>query len=670
MKDEDKTREQLMEELEELRRRVTESEVIKARHIEVETALKQAKEGKQTILDSLVEHVVYHDMEMRILWANRAACESLGMSREELIGRQCYELWPTRSDPCEDCPVEEARDTGQPQALEKTTPDGRSWFIQASPVRDSNGDIVGMVELTLEISEHKRAEEGLRKAHEELERRVEERTAELVRANEQLQQEIGERELAEEELGRYRLIISAVHEPMSFIDSNYIYQTVNDAYSEIFKRSREEIIGHSVEEMFGKEIFDKQIKGHLDRCLTGEEVHYRDWLDFPDGKRRCMRISYYPFFETDKSASGVVVSARDITDLELAQEALQRVNHERAVLLSTVPAMIYWIDKKGRFIRVNDSFAAVLNKSPDDIRGKSLFDLYPEDMATKYYKDNAQVMGSGAPKRNVEEPVKIPEGIMWVLTHKIPYNDEMGNIIGIIGFSIDITKRKQAEERISELSLQLMRAQEVARQKLAVDLHDNLAQDLATIKIGLDTLYADQPNIPDEGRQRVFELAALVQHNIVTVRDMAYGLHPPSLKEFGLAYTVRQYCEEFAGKNGLEVDFFSVGMGDLELIFDTEITLYRLIQEGLNNIGKHADASHVSVRLSASVSQIMLHIEDNGKGFDVEKRLDEALGEKRMGIQSMKQRVAFLNGEMKIESHPMQGTKILVKLPHMEKTDG
>ncbi len=122
MKDERKTKKQLVSELLELRQRIAKFEQAESERLRVEETLKQAEQEKQAILDSLVEHVVYHDMDMKVLWANRAACESVGLPCEELIGRQCYEIWAKRSDPCEDCPVEKARETGQPQALEKTTP--------------------------------------------------------------------------------------------------------------------------------------------------------------------------------------------------------------------------------------------------------------------------------------------------------------------------------------------------------------------------------------------------------------------------------------------------------------------------------------------------------------------------------------------------------------------
>jgi len=104
---------------------------------------------------------------MKVLWANRAACESLGLSREEVIGAYCYTLWAEREDPCKDCPVLQAIETGCRAEVEKTTPDGRVWFIQAAPVRDEDDAIVGGVEITLDITKYKRVEEELAKARRE-----------------------------------------------------------------------------------------------------------------------------------------------------------------------------------------------------------------------------------------------------------------------------------------------------------------------------------------------------------------------------------------------------------------------------------------------------------------------------------------------------------------------
>ncbi len=129
---------------------------------EAEQALEQAKLEKETILDSLTELVLYQDVDLRILWANRAACESVDRTREELIGQRCYELWAERDDPCEGCPVIKAIESGCPAEGERTTPDGRVWMIRAAPVRDGQGEIVGGAEIALDITPFRRTEEALR----------------------------------------------------------------------------------------------------------------------------------------------------------------------------------------------------------------------------------------------------------------------------------------------------------------------------------------------------------------------------------------------------------------------------------------------------------------------------------------------------------------------------
>jgi two-component system, NarL family, sensor kinase len=127
------------------------------------------------------------------------------------------------------------------------------------------------------------------------------------------------------------------------------------------------------------------------------------------------------------------------------------------------------------------------------------------------------------------------------------------------------------------------------------------------------------------------------------------------------------YCEAFSSQFGRKVDFQSAGLNLFNLDANTEIHLYRLVQEGLNNIRKHADSDRAIVRLVGVFPNIILRIEDEGKGFDVKAR-ELALGdEKRMGLRSMRERVNLLGGQMIIQSRPMQGTKISIKIPCQEQ---
>jgi PAS domain S-box-containing protein len=144
-----------------------------------EKMLQESKQERELILNSLVEHVAYQDTELRILWANRAVCNSVNLKLNEIFGRFCYEMFWQRIDPCPDCPLKEAMKTGRPEEIEKQSPDGKFWFVRGYPVKGENGSVVGAIDLALDITKAKQAEKDLRNAHKILEQQVKERTREL-----------------------------------------------------------------------------------------------------------------------------------------------------------------------------------------------------------------------------------------------------------------------------------------------------------------------------------------------------------------------------------------------------------------------------------------------------------------------------------------------------------
>ncbi len=238
---------------------------------------------------------------------------------------------------------------------------------------------------------------------------------------------------------------------------------------------------------------------------------------------------------------------------------------------------------------------------------------------------------------------------------------------GTLNFLSDVTKRRLAIKNIRNLSHIMMQAQERERQMISYELHDRIAQSLSSLKMGCDLLFDDQPNISPELKEKKFNLSHEIEQIIIAVRDLSYDLRPPGIDEMGLVTAIEIYCEEFSEKSGLKVEFQSAGMHKLDLDDDIKIHLYRLIQEGLNNIQKHADADGAIIKLVGASPNIILRVKDNGKGFDVRER-ELALGkEKRMGLRSMKERVNLLGGEITIQSRLMKGTNIFIKLPFKEK---
>jgi len=510
---------------------------------QAEYDLKKNEQEKTAILDSLVEHVVYHDSEMKILWANRAACTSVHMEKEDLRGRYCYEIWADRQSPCEDCPVRKAHDSQHPQQIEKMTADGRWWYIQGHQVKDPDGLVLGTTEITLDITDRKWAEEAVRTAKDELELRVKQRTAELVELNEKLRQEIKERKRAEQVLCETKNLLS---------------NTFNSIQDSVV-------------------VIDKEFR-----------VRMSNWKDFD------------------------FISEKDRQDQPFCYEVFM---HRK---IPCNPCHAMEVFATGKIKQIED-------KNPIDgkIRDIRVF----------------------------------------------PMLDDQGNVIAVIEHFRDITERKASEERIHTLSQQLIEAHENERQMISRELHDRVAQDLSTLKIISETFFDSQLSVSPENRQKVTEFSSLFDRTILAVRDLTYELRPPGLDDMGLVAGLSMYCEEFPENSALRVDFQAYGLDQLTLGFDKKLNIYRLVQEGLNNIRKHAHAGIAIVRLVGSFPNLILRIEDDGKGFDVEERARKADSEKRMGLRSMAERVNLLRGRMKIQSRLSKGTKIEITLPCQENKD-
>ncbi len=222
---------------------------------------------------------------------------------------------------------------------------------------------------------------------------------------------------------------------------------------------------------------------------------------------------------------------------------------------------------------------------------------------------------------------------------------------------------KRAEEQIHNLSRQLLAVQESERQQISLYLHDDVAQNLSSLKIACDSLLMDvtQGRVPDN--EEIRNWRELLDHCIKTVRELSYNLRPPCLEQIGLASALSDYCRDFSRKTGISALFHGAGVEDLELEFETAINIYRLVQEALNNVMKHSGATVVRVGLVASYPDIILTVEDNGQGFDPEDGYRKALNNKCLGLLGMKERVRTICGTLRLHSAPGHGTKITVRFP-------
>jgi PAS domain S-box-containing protein len=356
--------------------------------------------------------------------------------------------------------------------------------------------------------------------------------------------------------------------------------------------------------------------------------------------------------------------AKEAIGCKQVEEELKR-SEEKYKTLTTSSLTGIFIHQDGRYVFVNDRFAKVHGYATEELLGNEYKALihpdYREFIAERVYK---RLKGESVPYHYEVQRLKKDGKTIWceMIVAAIEYR---GNP-AIMGNIVNITKRKQAEEHVRTLTQEMMKAQGNERRRISRYLHDNVAQDLSLLNIGMETLFDGQPSVSVKIKQKSSELSKILKRSISAVRNFAYDLHPPGLDQLGLVRTVYQYCEEFAEKKQINIDFFAAGMDDLKIPFDTEINLYRIIQEALRNIKKHADAANVILKMVASFPYIILRIEDDGKGFDIKERMVSTVKEKRMGLRSMEERVGLLNGKIKIQSRPAEGTKIVIEVPYKE----
>ncbi len=406
------------------------------------------------------------------------------------------------------------------------------------------------------------------------------------------------------------------------------------------------------------------------QTLQDGQVH-ESFTETPAGdKIRNYRIISSPIKDAEGKVVAAIEMVEDVTDRLRIQKALQESERRFKSIFENAPIGFYRTTPDGRILDANPALIQMLGYScfeelaAVNIETHAYHPQYPPRQFRERIERDGVIKG-------MELLWKKPDDtLVYMRENAIAVRDENGTVVCYEGTIEDITDQRQAEEHIHLLSRQLMQAQEDERQMISRELHDTVAQELSAAKMECDLIYNELLNDRPLEAQRIKGAVGILQKSILGVRNMAYDLRPPGLEKLGLVETVYRFCEDFTQMWGVPVDFQSAGLKNLKLDYGNQINLYRLVQEGLTNIRKHAAASRVTVKLTAAFPNIVLRIEDNGRGFDVQKRAAAAGQEKRMGLRSMQERVKLLNGQMKLQSKPGQGTKVSIKLPIVEKKNG
>lgn len=223
-------------------------------------------------------------------------------------------------------------------------------------------------------------------------------------------------------------------------------------------------------------------------------------------------------------------------------------------------------------------------------------------------------------------------------------------------------ERHRLEELRGELLHRTVKAQETERKRIALELHDQIGQIFTALSMGLHGLAQNIEQSPSRAIHQAHQMEGVAASGIQEMHRLVTGLHPAQLDDLGLAAALRWYIQELTDQNLLKVDVNSQ-IPHLSLPTDMRVVLFRIAQEALTNVIRHAQATQAMIEISSNPSEIKMVIEDNGHGFDVEEKLTQAKEKLSFGLFGMMERAALVGGNCSITSLPDQGTRIEIVVP-------
>jgi two-component system, NarL family, sensor kinase len=232
----------------------------------------------------------------------------------------------------------------------------------------------------------------------------------------------------------------------------------------------------------------------------------------------------------------------------------------------------------------------------------------------------------------------------------------------------DITQRKRAEEELRSLPQRIIKAQEVERSRVARELHDGVNQIIASVKMRIRNAQESLPPFQAATREILGRCDSLLIKALEENRRIAHNLHPADLNNLGFAAACQSFCKEFQARANVNVQCRITLPAKNRLPPGIELTLFRIVQEAINNIEKYAHAKTTKLRIGLRNDSIQLKIQDDGKGFDPKKiKLSKKEKGHGLGLTNMRERALSLGGNCEIVSTPKKGTTIVVRIPYTNK---
>ena len=636
--------------------------------------------NKARLLDLSHDAIIVRDVEGRIRYWNHGAEELYGWSREEALGKLSHILLKTKYLTPFKKMIAELQSTGRwVGELVHTNRDGRRLTVMARKTLDhgSNGDPAVVLENITDITERKLVEAQVR-------------VSEI----------------------RYRRLFETAHDGVLLL--NPVTRKITDANPFMTK-----LLGYPHEQLVGKELFEIGLlkdgvasREMFEKLKRNHEVRYEDLpLESQGGRHQEVEVVENLY---EESGHPVIQSnIRDITQRKQSEEMLRRNEALFSSLIEQSPVGMYVVDARMCLQQVNPKALPVFSKVRP-LKGRNLSEvmhiLWPKKTAGEVMGHFRHTLKTGKPyiSHNFSErrsDIGVTEFYEWQIQRiTLPAGEH-----GVVCFFSNITERKQAEEtlrrvtvlaasnrkleleivrrqaveeslkqseqhqrlllkqshlmqeQLRNLSRQVLHAQEEERKRISRELHDVIAQTLTGINIRLATLKKSAGTDSTGFAQNIARTQQLVEHSVEIVHQFARELRPAVLDDLGLIPALHSFMKTFTTQTGVRTRLTAFAAVE-KLEAPGRTVLFRIAQEALTNVARHAKANHVEVSIEKSADGICMKIKDDGKSFSVEG-VSDAKGRKRLGLLGMRERLEMIGGNFSVESAPGQGTTIIAKIP-------
>jgi PAS domain S-box-containing protein len=444
---------------------------------------------------------------------------------------------------------------------------------------------------------------------------------------------------------------------MALVGLDGRFLRVNRALCELLGRAEAELLDRTIADLADPE--DDPVLADLGRAAEGgaqASFQVERSCRRPDGTRLDLLISAALLHDPDGRPQGFFGQVQDLTERNRAARELGTSEARLRSVIASAPIVLSAYDTDGICCFSEGRAFERLGITPSERVGRSFVELRGDQPEAA---DDFRRLLAGE-----ELWAKRPVGDVIFDVHYRPLRDPDGRVAGVVSVAVDVTDLERVERERRHLLGQLITAQEEERRRLAGDLHDDAVQSLTAARMHLSILDQVVDRLGGEAAA-VQPALGLVRENLeqglAAARTFLFDLRPPLLDSAGLEPALRQQLARLAERTGCTTEV--TWLLEERLDRDLETVAFRVVQEALANVARHADASTVRVRGEREGSMVVIAVADDGVGFDPEAAGERAAADGHLGLRSMAERIQTAGGRLELSSRPHQGTRVVLRLP-------